>query len=175
VIFTETPLKGAFLINIEPHRDDRGFFARTFCRQEFERHGLNSSVVQCNISWNAKAGTLRGMHFQTVPHSEAKLVRCARGQIHDVIVDLRTDSPTYRQHFAAKLTDENRQALFIPESFAHGFQTLVDNTEVEYQMSESYAPGHGRGFRYDDPVFGIDWPLAEKIVSEQDLAWPSFS
>jgi dTDP-4-dehydrorhamnose 3,5-epimerase len=175
VIFTETPLKGAFLINIEAHRDDRGFFARTFCRQEFEKHGLNSNVLQRNISWNAKAGTLRGMHFQAAPHSEAKLVRCPRGQIHDVIVDLRPESPTYRQHYAVKLTAENRQALFIPEFFAHGFQTLVDDTEVEYQMSESYAPGYGRGFRYDDRVVGIEWPLTEKIISEQDLAWPPFT
>ena len=174
MIFTETPLKGAFLINIEPHRDDRGFFARTFCRQEFEKHGLNSNVMQCNISWNAKAGTLRGMHFQAAPHSEAKLVRCSRGEIHDVIVDLRPESATYRQHFAVKLSGENRQALFIPEDFAHGFQTLMDDTEIEYQMSEFYVPGFGRGFRYDDPLFSIEWPLPDKIVSEQDLAWPPF-
>jgi len=174
VIFTETPLKGAFLINIEPHRDDRGFFARTFCRQEFEKHGLNSNVMQCNISWNAKAGTLRGMHFQAAPRSEAKLVRCSRGEIHDVIIDLRPDSPTYCQHYSVKLTAENRQALFIPEDFAHGFQTLMDDTEIEYQMSEFYVPGFGRGFRYDDPLFSIEWPLPDKIVSEQDLAWPPF-
>ncbi|HEY4283441.1 MAG TPA: dTDP-4-dehydrorhamnose 3,5-epimerase [Chthoniobacterales bacterium] len=175
MIFSETPLKGAFLINIEPHQDDRGFFARTFCREEFEKHGLNPNVVQCNISWNARAGTLRGMHFQAAPHSEAKLVRCTRGGIHDVIVDLRPESPTYRHQFAVELSAENRQALFIPEFFAHGFQTLLDDTEIEYQMGEFYTPGYGRGFRYDDPIFGIEWPLPDKIVSEQDLAWPSFS
>jgi dTDP-4-dehydrorhamnose 3,5-epimerase len=115
------------------------------------------------------------MHFQAAPHSEAKLVRCTRGGIHDVIVDLRPESPTYRHQFAVELSAENRQALFIPEFFAHGFQTLLDDTEIEYQMGEFYTPGYGRGFRYDDPIFGIEWPLPDKIVSEQDLAWPSFS
>jgi dTDP-4-dehydrorhamnose 3,5-epimerase len=175
VIFTETPLKGAFLIDLEPHVDERGFFARTFCIREFEKHGLNATIVQCSLSSNEKTGTLRGMHFQKPPVSEAKLVRCVRGGIHDVIVDLRPESPTYRRHFAAELSAENRRALFIPESFAHGFQTLADETDVEYQMSEFYTPGSGSGFRYDDPTFGIEWPRPLTVVSKQDLAWPPFS
>ncbi len=159
MIFTETPLKGAFIIELELHKDERGFFARTFCRREFEAHGLNSEVVQRNTSFNLVAGTVRGMHYQKPPFREAKLVRCVRGGIHDVIVDLRANSPTYRHHYAATLTADNRRALFVPESFAHGFQTLTDDAEIEYQMSESYAPGSAAGFRYDDPTFAISWPL----------------
>lgn len=163
------------MIDLEPSKDERGFFARTFCAREFEKHGLNPTIVQCNVSGNAKAGTLRGMHFQASPHAEAKLVRCIRGAIHDVIVDLRPGSPTFRQHLAIELSGDNRRAIFIPEGFGHGFQTLLDETEVEYQMSEYYAPGSGRGFRYDDPAFAITWPVPSKIVSAQDLAWPAFS
>lgn len=174
MIFTEAPLKGAYIIELEPHLDTRGFFARTFCRREFEGHGLNQKVAQCNTSFNLKAGTLRGMHFQKPPASEAKLVRCVRGSIHDVIVDLRPRSATYRRHFAVQLTAENRRALFIPETFAHGFQTLSGDTEVEYQMSEFYDPTASSGFRYDDPAFALDWPLSVTIVSQQDLDWPPF-
>ena len=174
VIFTETPLAGAYLIDLEPHRDERGFFARTFCRHEFESYGLNPKVAQCNISYNLKGGTVRGMHYQKPPHSEAKLVRCVRGEIQDVIVDLRPDSNTYRQHFSVELSADSRRALFVPEFFAHGFQTLVDETEVEYQMSEFYDPASSAGFRYDDPAFHFKWPKEVSVISAQDLAWPLF-
>ncbi len=172
--FTETPLLGAFIIDLEPHQDERGFFARTFCAREFAKHGLNSAVVQCNLSSNLKAGTLRGMHFQQPPGSEAKLVRCVRGAIHDVVVDLRPQSTTYRGQFTVELSMQNRRALFVPALFAHGFQTLTDDTEVEYQMSEAYAPETARGFRYDDPAFAIRWPLPISVISQQDLNWPPF-
>jgi dTDP-4-dehydrorhamnose 3,5-epimerase len=175
VIFTETPLQGAFVVDLEPHRDERGFFARTFCRREFEKHGINPAVAQCNISFNARAGTLRGMHFQKPPAAEVKLVRCIRGAFYDVIADLRRGSPTYRAHFSVELSAENRRALVIPEGFGHGFLTLLDNTEVEYQMSEFYEPGRASGFRYDDPNFGIRWPFPVEVISEQDLNWPKFS
>lgn len=173
--FTETPLAGAYVIDLELRADERGFFARTFCRHEFEARGLNPNVVQCNASFNHKAGTLRGMHYQRPPVREAKLVRCVQGGIHDVIVDLRTDSGTYGKHFAIELTAESHRALYVPESFAHGFQTFENRTEVEYQMSEYYAPGTAAGYRYDDPAFAISWPLEVTVVSPQDLAWPSFS
>lgn len=173
--FTETPLAGAFIIDLEPHQDERGFFARTFCAGEFARRGLNPTVVQCNLSSNLRIGTLRGMHFQQLPLSEAKLVRCIRGAIHDVVVDLRPQSATYMSHFMVELSRENRRAIFVPALFAHGFQTLTDNTEVEYQMSEAYAPGAARGFRYDDPAFAIRWPLPISVISSQDLNWPPFS
>lgn len=174
MIFTETPLQGAFILDLEPHQDERGFFARTFCRREFEAHGLNPEVVQCNTSFNLTAGTLRGMHFQRPPASEAKLVRCVRGAIHDVIVDLRPASATYRQHFSVELTAVNRRALFVPESFAHGFQTSMTETEVEYQMSQYYVPATSSGFRYDDSAFAIKWPLEVSVISPQDLGWPLF-
>jgi dTDP-4-dehydrorhamnose 3,5-epimerase len=175
VKFTETPLQGAFIIDLEPNRDERGFFARTFCAREFAQHGLESAVVQCNLSANLKAGTLRGMHFQQPPVSEAKLVRCVRGAIHDVVVDLRPQSDTYRRHLAVELSAENRRALFVPSLFAHGFQTLTDDAEIEYQMSEFHAPDGAGGFRYDDPAFAICWPLPISVISPQDLAWPPFS
>lgn len=175
MIFTETPLKGAFLIDLEPHQDTRGFFARSFCRREFEAYGLAPDIAQRNFSFNRTAGTLRGMHFQKAPASEAKVVRCLRGRIHDVIVDLRPESQTFGKHFAVELSGENLRALFVPESFAHGFQSLVDETLVEYQMSEYYAPELGSGFRYDESAFAITWPLQVAIISEQDLAWPAFS
>ncbi len=175
MIFTETPLAGAFLIELELHKDERGFFARTFCRREFEAHGLNPDVVQCNTSFNHKAGTIRGMHRQKPPASEAKLVRCIRGAIYDAIIDLRSNSPTYGKHFAAELTADNRHALYVPQSFAHGFQTLEDNCEIEYQMSEYHNPGSATGYRYDDAALGIAWPLPVTSISAQDLAWPAFS
>ena len=158
MIFTETRLAGAYLIEPERIEDERGFFARTWCRDEFERHGLNPRLVQCNVSYNARRGTLRGMHYQAKPHEEAKLVRCTRGAIYDVIVDLRPDSPTYRQWVAAELTAENRRMLYIPEGFAHGFQTLADETEVFYQMSELFHPESARGVRMTTRPWGSPGP-----------------
>ena len=176
MIFRETKLKGAFIIEPERLEDERGLFARTFCEEEFKAHGLNSRVVQCNISFNKKKGTLRGMHYQVAPHEEAKLVRCTRGAIYDVIVDLRPDSPTFKQWVAVELTADNHRMLYIPEGFAHGFQTLEDNTEVFYQMSELYHPESARGVRWDDPVFGIEWPkIHHRIVSEIDQGYADFS
>lgn len=175
MIFTETPLAGAFVIDLEPHADERGFFARTYCRREFEEHGLNPNVVQCNTSFNHKSGTLRGLHYQKAPSREAKLVRCVRGSIYDVIVDLRGESPTYSKHFGVDLAADHYRALYIPESFAHGFQTLEDNSEVEYQMSEYYAPGSAAGYRYDDPKLAVKWPLQVSVISTHDLSWPAFS
>jgi dTDP-4-dehydrorhamnose 3,5-epimerase len=175
VLFKETPLAGAYIIDVEERRDDRGFFARTFCAREFEEHGLQTVVSQCNISFNYQKGTLRGMHYTVPPMNEAKLVRVVRGAIYDVIIDLRPESPTYKQHVGVELTASNRRALYIPPMFAHGFQTLEDDTEVFYQMSDFYAPGHDRGVRYDDPAFGIQWPLPVSVIAEKDLAWAAFS
>jgi dTDP-4-dehydrorhamnose 3,5-epimerase len=172
VRFIETELSGAFIIELEPSTDERGFFARSYCAREFEVHGLNMPVAQCNISFNIHKGTLRGLHYQAEPAAERKLVRCTRGAIHDVIVDVRPESPTYLDHFALKLSADNRTALFVPERFAHGFQTLVDDTEVFYQMSKLYSTEHGRGLRYDDPALAIRWPLAVTQVSDRDLRWP---
>lgn len=169
--FEETPLAGAFVIEIEPHADDRGFFARAYCAREFEEHGLEPRVVQANLSYNRSKGTLRGMHYQAPPAGEAKLVRCIRGAIHDVIVDLRRDSPTYLQHVGVDLTAENRRALFVPALFAHGFQTLEDEVEVFYQVSEFYTPGAERGLRHDDPALGISWPLPVSEISDKDRSW----
>lgn len=173
MIFNETKLKGAYIIEIEPIEDDRGFFARSFCRKEFEQYGLNLCIVQCNISFNKKKGTLRGMHYQAVPHEEAKLVSCTKGSIYDVIIDLRSGSPTYCRWISVEISAENRKMLYIPEGFAHGFQTLEDDTEVFYQMSEFFHPESARGVRWDDPVFGIEWPeQGFKIISEKDLEYP---
>lgn len=168
MIFTETKLKGAFVIDIEPLEDQRGFFARAWCRDEFERHGLNTRIVHCNISFNKQRGTLRGMHYQAPPFAEAKLVRCTRGAIYDVIIDLRSDSPTFHEWFSVELTAENHRALFVPEGFAHGFQTLMDNSEVFYQMSEIFHPEHARSLRWNDPAFEIAWPIPDPILSEKD-------
>jgi len=172
MVFTETKLKGLFIIEPELVKDERGFFARTWCGREFEAHGLNIRLVQCNISFNHKKGTLRGMHYQVEPHAEAKLVRCTRGAIYDVALDLRPDSPTFRQWLSVELTAENRLQLYIPEGLAHGFQTLEDNTEVFYQMSEFHHPESARGVRWNDPAFGIFWALPVTIVSEKDMAYP---
>lgn len=174
MIFTETPLKGAFIIDLDLREDPRGFFARTFCAKEFEKRGLKSTVAQCNLSFNYKAGTLRGMHYQRPPAAETKLVRCVRGAIYDVIVDIRPDSPTYGQHISVELSAENRRTLYIPELFAHGFQTLTDDVEVIYQVGEFYTPGYENGFRYDDPAFAIEWPLPVTVISDKDLAWAPF-
>ena len=170
MLFTQTKLKGAFIIDLEEHQDRRGFFARTFCAQEFAEHGLKSTVVQCSIAFNHRKGTLRGMHYQVPPATEVKLVRCIQGAIYDVIIDLRPDSPTYRKHIAVELTAKNRRALYVPELFAHGYQTLTDSAEVMYQMSEFYAPEYQSGCRYDDPIFGIEWPLAISEISQKDNA-----
>lgn len=172
MIFTETPLPGAFLIKLEPHEDERGSFARSFCQHEFEAHGLSPVVAQCNISRNNKRGTLRGMHFQVAPYDEAKLVRCARGALWDVIIDLRPGSATRGQWYGVELTETNATQLYIPEGFAHGFQTLRDDTEIFYQISNFYAPDAASGLRYDDPAIKIDWPLPVSSISERDLSWP---
>lgn len=165
------PLSGACLLELEPVSDERGFFARTWCAEEFKRLGLNPKLVQCSISWNARRGTLRGLHYQTEPYTEAKLIRCCSGAIYDVIVDIRPASPTYGKWAAAELTSENRKMLYTPEGFAHGFQTLVDNTEVSYQISASYQPEYARGVRWNDPVFGIEWPVSHPILSARDRAF----
>lgn len=164
MIFTETKLDGAYLIDLEYLRDERGFFARSFCQDEFKAHGLNPRVSQCNISFNQRKGTLRGMHYQIAPFEEAKLVRCTEGAIFDVIIDLRQDSPTFKQWFSAELTMENHRMLYVPEGFAHGYQTLEDNSEVFYTVSESYHPENARGVRWNDPSFGIAWPITKNII-----------
>ena len=168
MIFRETKLGGAFIIEPEKLEDNRGFFARAWCEKEFTNYGLNTRLVQCNISFNHKKGTLRGMHYQIPPYEEVKLVRCTQGAIYDVIVDLRPDSSTYRQWVAVELTQENRLMLYIPGELAHGFQTLLDNTEVFYQMSEFYHPESARGIRWNDPLLGIEWPIPMPIMSEKD-------
>jgi dTDP-4-dehydrorhamnose 3,5-epimerase len=174
VIFTETELSGAFIIEAERLEDERGFFARTWCQREFEAHGINAQLAQCNVSFNKKKGTLRGMHYQTAPHEEAKLVRCTMGAIFDVIIDLRRQSPTFKKWVAVELNERNRRMLYIPEGFAHGFQTLEDDTEVFYQMSEFYDPEHARGVRWNDPAFQIRWPEAEPLVSPRDQQYADF-
>ena len=174
MIFTETKLAGAFVIELERHTDERGFFARTFCQQEFEAHGLKAEVAQCNVSFNKRKGTLRGMHYQAAPFAEAKLVRCTAGSVYDVIIDLRPASSTFKRHFAVELSAENRRMLYIPESFAHGFQTLEDDTEVFYQMAQRYSAEHARGVRWNDPAFGIEWPKGERIIIERDQNYPDF-
>jgi dTDP-4-dehydrorhamnose 3,5-epimerase len=167
--FTELSLKGAYLIELQRHEDSRGFFARTFCAREFREKGLSDRFVQCSTSWNARVGTVRGMHYQLPPSGEVKLVRCTSGALWDVIVDLRPDSPTYLQHAGVELTAQNRASLYIPEKFAHGYQTLQDDTEIFYQMSEFYAPELSTGLRYDDPKLEIDWPKPVSVVSDKDL------
>jgi dTDP-4-dehydrorhamnose 3,5-epimerase len=172
MIFTETELKGAFLIDLDRKKDPRGFFARSWCVEEAKSYGLNPRVVQCNVSFNTCRGTLRGLHWQAAPRAEAKLVRVTCGAIFDVICDLRLESPTFKRHLAVELTAENGRALYIPEGFAHGFQTLADGTEVFYQMSETFSPEHARGLRWNDPAFGVRWPIHPPIVSDRDNAWP---
>jgi dTDP-4-dehydrorhamnose 3,5-epimerase len=169
--FTATKLVGACIIEPQLREDNRGLFARTYCAREFHEQGLVDSFVQCNTSWNARKGTVRGLHYQLPPSSEVKLVRCTAGSLWDVIVDLRPDSPTYLQHVAVELSVRNRLALYIPEMFAHGFQALEDATEVFYQMSDFYTPKLAKGVRYDDPKIGIQWPLPVTSISDQDLSW----
>jgi dTDP-4-dehydrorhamnose 3,5-epimerase len=174
VLFRETKLPGAFVIDLQKHEDERGFFARSWCQKEFEARGLNPRTVQCNVSFNQVKGTLRGMHYQVAPYAEAKLVRCTRGAIYDVIIDLRRESATYKQHVSEVLSSNNYKALFVPEGFAHGFQTLEDNSEVFYQMSEFYSAEHQRGLRYNDPAFGINWPTDVMVISDRDRNYEDF-
>jgi dTDP-4-dehydrorhamnose 3,5-epimerase len=176
MLFTETQLKGAYIIDPERLADERGFFARTWDRHEFEARGLNTSLAQCNISYNARRGTLRGMHYQIDPHAETKLVRCTTGAIYDVVIDLRPGSPTLRQWLAVELSAANRRMLYIPPGFAHGFQTLEDHSEVFYQMADFYAPDYARGVRWNDPAFGIVWPITERrILAERDAGYADYS
>ena len=175
MIFSETPLRGAYIIDPERIDDVRGFFARTWCQHEYEARGLTARVAQCSISFNKVRGTLRGLHYQTGPHSEAKLVRCTMGAVYDVIVDLRAHSPTFRHHFGVVLDAQDRRMLFAGEGFAHGFQTLEDATEVFYQISEFYAPEHAAGVRWNDPAFGITWPLPPTVMSERDRTYRDFA
>jgi dTDP-4-dehydrorhamnose 3,5-epimerase len=170
--FIATKLEGAWIVEPEPNEDERGLFARTFCAREFGHHGLVEKFVQCNTSWNARKGTVRGMHYQLPPSCEAKLVRCTAGSLWDVMIDLRPDSQTFRQHVGVELSARNRRALYIPEMFAHGFQAIEDETEVFYQMSEFYAPELAAGLRYDDPKLAIVWPLSVTSISEKDRDWP---
>ncbi len=174
MIFTETPLPGAFVIAPVRQEDERGFFARTWCQREFEAHGLVTRWVQCSISFSKKKGTLRGMHYQAAPYEEVKLVRCTMGSIYDVIIDLRSESPTFMQYFTVMLSSESRKMLYVPVGFAHGFQSLEGNTEVFYQMSEFYAPECVRGVRWDDPAFAIEWPEDDRIISERDRDFPDY-
>jgi dTDP-4-dehydrorhamnose 3,5-epimerase len=174
MIFVPTHIPRAFRIDPEPLTDERGFFARSWCRNEFAIHGLNPRLAQCNISFNRGKGTLRGIHYQEAPSEEAKLVRCTRGAIYDVVLDLRVDSPTFGQHFGEFLSADDHRMLYIPEGCGHGFLTLADSTEVFYQMSEFYAPNAARGIRWDDPAFGIDWPGEVNIISERDRTYPDF-
>lgn len=174
MIFRETKLAGAFVIDLEPRTDDRGFFARTFCEREFAEHGLPIRFPQCNVSRNKAKGTLRGMHFQAAPHQESKLVRCVTGAIHDVVVDLRAGSPTYLAWVGVDLSAENGRALFIPEGLAHGFLTLEDHTDVFYHMGDFFRPEGAMGARWDDPRFGIEWPATPSVIAERDATYPDF-
>lgn len=175
MIFLKTNLEGAYIIGIQKLEDERGFFARTFCQREFQEHGLNPHLAQCSISYNKEKGTLRGMHFQVAPHQEAKLVCCIRGAVCDVIIDIRRGSPTYLNHIAFDLTADAHNAIYVPEGFAHGFLTLEPDTTVFYQMSEFYAPSYGRGFRWNDPAFNIDWHGVVNMISERDANYPDYS
>lgn len=175
MIFRETGLDGAWVVEIERFEDERGFFARTWCERELGEQGLEPGLVQCNISWNRQRHTLRGMHYQAAPHEEVKLVRCTKGSIHDVIVDIRPESPTFKRWFGLDLSAENRTALYIPAGFAHGFLSLDDDTEVLYQMSEFFHPESARGVRWNDPAFAIEWPARPAVISDRDAAYPDFA
>jgi dTDP-4-dehydrorhamnose 3,5-epimerase len=171
MLFTETALKGAYIIDLEPRIDARGFFARAFCQKEFAEHGLKPVIAQANVAFNHLTGTLRGMHFQFPPAAETKVVRCTRGAILDIIVDIRPESATYLQHVAVELTEDNHRALYVPERFAHGYQVLQDKTETSYQVGEFYTPGSESGLLYNDPRLGLRWPLPVTVISEKDQAW----
>ena len=172
--FLETSLAGAFVIELERREDERGFFARAFCQDEFEQYGLDPRIAQCNLSYNLRRGTLRGMHFQVAPYAEAKLVRCTQGAAYDVLLDLRPDQPTFKRWVSVELSAANRRMVYLPEGLAHGFQTLEANTEMFYQMSEFYHPECARGVRWDDAAFGLRWPLPDPIMSERDRSYPWF-
>ena len=174
MLFTETKLEGAFIIDIQKIGDDRGYFGRAYCRKEFMENGLMSEMVQTNVSFNKIKGTLRGFHYQVSPHEEAKLVRCTSGAIYDVIIDLRPDSLTYMKWFGIELTEGNSKMLYVPEKFAHAFITLGDNTAVTYQVSQFYTPGAEAGIRWNDTDFGVQWPVEPKLISEKDRQWPDF-
>jgi dTDP-4-dehydrorhamnose 3,5-epimerase len=173
--FTEIDLAGAYVIDLKQLRDERGFFARGYCSKELEAQGLASRVVQSNVSFNFKKATLRGMHYQVTPYEETKLVRCTRGAIYDVIIDLRPQSKTFQKWFGIELTEDNYRMLYVPEGFAHGFETLADRSEVVYHVSEFYTPNAEQGIRYNEPAFGIRWPLEVEVISEKDKNWPNFS
>jgi len=175
MIFTETPLAGAYVIELEPRDDERGFFARAFCQHEMAAHGLETTVAQANLSFNHRRGTLRGMHYQAAPHSEVKMVRCVNGAIWDAIVDLRPESPTHGQWFGVELSAANRRLFYVPKGFAHGYQSLTDGSEVLYMVTEFYAPGAEQGLRWNDPAFGIAWPIAEPILSPKDAVHPDYA
>ena len=170
--FTETKLRGSFVIDVEPREDNRGFFTRAFCQHEFQEHGLKPVIAQANIGFNRVRGTMRGMHFQFPPAAETKYVRCTRGAVLDIIVDLRPESPTFLEHVAVELTADNHRAIYVPERFAHGYQVLEDNTETSYQVGEFYTPGSEGGLRYDDPALGLTWPLEVTEISDKDRSWP---
>ena len=174
MILTETGLRGAFVIDCEPAEDARGLFARTWCEREFQARGLEARIAQCSTSFNKRKGTLRGLHYQVPPAAETKIVRCTRGSLYDVIVDLRPDSPTFLGHVGVVLTADNRRMVYVPVGFAHGFQTLEDDAEIFYQISEFCAPEHARGVRWDDPIFGISWPVDQRTIIERDLHYPDF-
>ncbi len=173
--YKETLLRGVLIVKLDRIEDDRGYFARTWCAQEFEEHGLNNTVAQCNTAWNKRRGTLRGMHYQIDPYSEVKLVRCIRGAVFDAVIDLRPGSPTYLKTFHIELSEDNHRMLYIPEGFAHGYLTLTDGAEVFYQVSQFYTPGAEAGIRWNDPLFDIPWPLSEPaVISEKDQQWPNY-
>lgn len=172
MILTETKLKGAYIIDIHPIHDERGFFARSWCRKDFERHGLDTTLSQCNVSFNKHRHTLRGMHYQVAPHGETKIVRCTMGAVYDVIVDMRSESPTRYQWIGAELSAENRRTLYVPKGFAHGFITLADDSEVNYMVSNEYNPDAARGVRWNDPAFGIEWPAQPAIIIHRDANYP---
>jgi dTDP-4-dehydrorhamnose 3,5-epimerase len=174
MIFHETRLSGAFVVEMKKLGDVRGFFARTFCRREFEAHGLSSNLAQCNVSVNWRKGTLRGMHYQVAPLQEAKLVRCVKGAVYDVIIDLRPQSPTYKEWLGFELTDDDYRMIYVPGDFAHGYLTLTERSEVTYQVNEFYSPEHERGIRWNDPTFGVRWPITPAVVSDKDANHPAY-
>jgi dTDP-4-dehydrorhamnose 3,5-epimerase len=174
MIFTKLNLEGAYLIQIQRHEDERGFFARSWCQREFSEHGLNPRLVQCNLSYNKKLGTLRGMHYQDTPFQEAKVVSCISGAIYDVIIDIRPGSPTFKEYLGITIDAQTHDMLYVPEGFAHGFLTLADETLVFYQMSEFYAPDYARGFRWNDPAFKVKWPAKVQVISSRDANYPDY-
>lgn len=174
MIFSPIPLKGAFVLELEERGDERGFFARSFCQKEFQEHGLNPRIAQCSISWTGKRGTLRGMHYQVAPFEEVKIVRCTRGRVYDVIIDLRPTSETFKRYFAVELSGVNHKQIYVPEGFAHGMQVLEDDSEVFYQVSEFYSPECSRGVRWNDPAFGIEWPISNPIMIDRDRNYQDF-